>query len=529
MTSQPRFVGAFEMAANEVYLDALIPREDFATLSGLSAGSSMSSISLSTLSDDFFVSSLRKPDFQRETANWNPQKIVDLVEAFLDGDLVPAVILWRSGQFVFVIDGAHRISAMLAWVYDDYGDKRRSREFLENQVPVEQVEIAEKTRSLMNERVGSYSSYKEAAKSPAYADEKIKNRLGALASNSFVVQWVPAENAEGAEKSFFKINQAPTPVNPIEKRILRSRSSANAISTRAINRSGSGHKYWGHFDAATQREIESFGRSINDILYKPSLSGSVIKTADVPIGGKGYSTLPFLFEFVNVVNEISPKTRKDPEDPDGEETLEMLRRVQDSLELISTDKPKSLGLHPLVYFYTRGGQFQPNAFLAVIQFVKNLEKDKKLDDFTRVRRNFEDFLLGHKEAFTLLVKNLGSGARSRPAIEKFLKYVFDQLASGKTTPEILSGAAAESEQFSFLSSPAPSRGTGRRKTFSSGTKSFAYVKELQKNGVRCGICGGLIHSNSIGVDHIKRKRDDGDARPSNAQVSHPFCNSGYKS
>jgi len=516
------------MASNEVYLDALIPREDFATLSGPSTGSSMSSISLSTLSDDFFVSSLRKPDFQRETANWNPQKVVDLVEAFLDGDLVPAVILWRSGQFVFVIDGAHRLSAMLAWIYDDYGDKRRSREFLENQIPNEQLDIAEKTRALINERVGSYASYKEAAKAPNYADEKIKNRLGALAANSFVVQWVPAENAEGAENSFFKINQAPTPVNPIEKRILRARASANAITTRAINRSGSGHKYWGHFSEDTQKEIERLGKDINKILYTPAMPGKVVRSADVPIGGQGYSTLPFLFEFVNVINDISASKRTDPEDPDGKESISMLKRVKSSLELISTDRPKSLGLHPLVYFYTRGGAFQPNTFLAVVQFVRGLESSNSLDDFIRVRRNFEDFLLGHKEAFTLLVKNLGSGARSRPAIERFLGYVFGKLKEGKSISEIVRDAPAENAKYSFLSDPPPSRGSGKSRSFNAGTKSFAFVQELQKNGVRCGICNGLMHSNSTSVDHIKRKNEDGDARPSNAQITHPYCNTGFK-
>lgn len=450
------------------------------------------------------------------------------MEAFLDGDLVPAVILWRSGQYVFVIDGAHRISAMLAWIYDDYGDQRRSREFLENQIPAEQIEIAIKARALMNERVGSYNSYKEAVKAPAYADEKIKNRLGALASNSFVVQWVPAENAEGAENSFFKINQAPTPVNPIEKRILKGRASANAIATRAINRSGSGHKYWGHFPREIQVEIENLGSEINRILYTPTIHGSVVKSSDVPIAGKGYSTLPFLFEFVNLINDISSRAKVDAPDPDGQQSLMMLKKVKSTLKLISTDGAQSLGLHPLVYFYTRGGLFQPNAFLAVVQFVTRLKGKNKLDSFTSVRKEFESFLLNHKEAFTLLVKDLGSGARSRPAIEQFLDYVFESLVSGKTPAQIVSDAPKENDRYKFLSVPPPSRGAGKSKAFGSGTKSYAYIQNLQNNGIRCGICGGLIHSNSTSVDHIKRKSDGGDARPSNAQVSHPYCNTGYK-
>src|SRR5215471_1798259 len=56
--------------------------------------------------ESFFYPVLRKPDFQRETADWTPEKIVDLVQSYLDGDLIPAIILWKSNDnHVFVIDG----------------------------------------------------------------------------------------------------------------------------------------------------------------------------------------------------------------------------------------------------------------------------------------------------------------------------------------------------------------------------------------------------------------------------------------
>ena len=43
-----------------------------------------------------------------------------LIESFLDGELIPAVILWQSATHIFVIDGGHRLSALLAWAHDDY-------------------------------------------------------------------------------------------------------------------------------------------------------------------------------------------------------------------------------------------------------------------------------------------------------------------------------------------------------------------------------------------------------------------------
>lgn len=206
------------MAANGVNLDALILREDFSSGAGPSTGRQMDSIGISTLRDEFWISGLRKPDFQRETANWTPQKITDIVAAFLDGDLIPAIILWRSGQYIFVIDGAHRISAVLAWLYDDYGDKSRSINFFENQIPEEQLRLAAQTRTLIASTVGSYQSLRDAANSRDFVSDKIKERLGGLAANAFVAQWVPGVEAESAENSFFKINQTPTPVDPIERK-----------------------------------------------------------------------------------------------------------------------------------------------------------------------------------------------------------------------------------------------------------------------------------------------------------------------
>lgn len=514
------------MAANGVNLDALIPREDFAAPTAPYKGTPIGTIGMGMLREDFFAQSLRKPDFQRETSNWTPQKIVDLIAAFLDGDLIPAIILWRSGQYVFVIDGAHRVSALLAWIYDDYGDKSRSMNYFENQVPEEQKKLADQTRKLVEANIGTYASYVDSSKTQ-YANDKIKERVGMMNSNSFVAQWVPAGDAIGAENSFFKINQAPTPVDPIERRILRGRRSATAIATRAINRAGAGHKYWAEFPNVVQDEIEKAGKAIYDALYLPPMGESPIKTSDVPVGGRGYSSLPFVFDLVNLVNGVGPK---DPLviDPDGAKTLQFLKSVQKRLERITTTSAGALGLHPLVYFYTRGGSFQPVAFLAVIQVIQKLIDKGQLDEFTRVRRMFEDFLITHKEAFTLIVKNLGAGHRSRPALEDFMTITLSGLWSGKSNEEIIAGMITDN-RFRFFATPAPVReNVSGKRNFSASTKSAAFINELVNSGTRCGICDGLLHRNSITTDHIERKADGGGAHYKNAQITHPYCNTTYK-
>jgi hypothetical protein len=280
------------MTTNVVNLDALIPREDLLVDAGAPNVSRLEKIDIRHIEEGFFLSALRKPDFQRETAQWSPDKVADLVRAFVDGDLIPAVILWQSGKDVFVIDGAHRLSALIAWVHNDYGDGPTSKKFFDGRIPEEQKAIADRTRKLIHGALGSYVDFTHASKNLATADEKTRERVGRLATNSLVAQWVPAGDAKAAEDSFFKINQAATPINPTETRILRSRNSANATAARAIVRAGTGHKYWGGFAQDVREEIESLGKEINAALYDPPLGNLPIKTLDVPVAGRGYNALP---------------------------------------------------------------------------------------------------------------------------------------------------------------------------------------------------------------------------------------------
>src|SRR5205085_10924176 len=134
---------------------------------------------------------LRKPDFQRETSDWTPEKIVDFVQSFLDGDLIPAIILWKSpDNHVFVIDGAHRVSALIAWVQDDYGDGLFSRPFFEHIIPEDQLKVAEVTRRQLQQRIGNYKEYKFALQRPDKSRPEISEKARRLASLAIQVQWV---------------------------------------------------------------------------------------------------------------------------------------------------------------------------------------------------------------------------------------------------------------------------------------------------------------------------------------------------
>ena len=114
-------------------MDAMIAREDLRETVGSSPETRrISEIRVEDL--EFgrpLFGLLRKPDFQRVTANWSSEKVSDFIRSFLNEEFVPSLIMWESklNGKLFVIDGAHRLSALMAWVNDDYGNGILSKSF----------------------------------------------------------------------------------------------------------------------------------------------------------------------------------------------------------------------------------------------------------------------------------------------------------------------------------------------------------------------------------------------------------------
>lgn len=527
------------MAAHTVNLDALIPRDDFVSIATQTGGTPRGTISVSDLEQKrFFQNSLRKPDFQRETTHWSPAAVVDLVQAFLDGDLIPAVILWERGDETFVIDGAHRLSALIAWIRDDYGDGYQSNAAFGSAISDEQRNVADRVRKLIQKDIGTYAEYSGLVGKTVHDPVKAK-RLSAIGKQSFVIQWVTAATPGAAEASFFKINQAAQPIDPIERMILQSRMSPNAIASRCIARGGSGHKYWSKFEPAVRAEIENLGSQISDILYKPP-QPQPVTSADQPIAGKGYNALLFVYFLVSLCNNLRiPNTLQQkriddtlPDDVDGGTTTQFLRNVKSRLELISTKESKSLGLHPLIYFYAKSGTFLQNAFLASLNFAAQLEQNKRLKDFTTVRRKFENYLLKNKVFVTLTISRLGSGVRSLDRLTSLYMKIFEAFHEGLDEQEIYKRLVAQNDfvHLKQVEIPSPNFDAApSKKGPSKQTKSAAFIEAAMANPMRCPICDGALHSNSITFDHTKRVRDGGNNESENLKPAHPYCNSGFKS
>ena len=535
------------MPKHLVNLDALIVREDLEVTSDApdKPGSAVANFAVDQLQEGQNMSGvLRKPDFQRETVNWTSEQVLELVKNFLDEELIPAIILWKApNRNVFVIDGAHRLSALIAWVNDDYGDKQLSQAFFgHDNIQREQKLAAKETRKLIEYEIGGYNFLRAFIKNPEGATPTQLRRARNIASVQIVTQSV-TNDAAHAEASFYRINQGGAVIDDSEKEIIQSRSRAEALSARALLRAGTGHKYWRRFPGTVPTEIESLAKEIHSLLYKPEVEDE-IRTLDLPMAGRGYSgsSLSVLFEFVHIANDLpreqkkgrkkdtfEPLPKDDPKkDIDGTTTLKYLNRVKDISELITSKEKKSLGLHPAVYSYSATGKFQPTAFFAQVELVKRLLRTDGFIDFTRHRARFEDFLVKYKYFVNQLIGGHGSMTRGLGPLVDLHKLVLDGIGAGRSEDEIKNAALADARFSAHLREIREIPNTNK-KGFSSATKAAARLKSALDYAQRCPICGARLHANATSVDHIKRREEGGtSAHSSNAQITHPFCNTGYK-
>ena len=525
------------MTRNVVNLDALIPREDLAA--PVEANADIPGLKISDLKPGLIYSWLRKPDFQRETANWTPEQVADLIETFANGNIIPAIILWQNGQRVFVIDGAHRLSALIAWAQDDYGAGALSAAHYQNSIPEQQRLMHDETKKLVVDRVGTYSAHELAAQFQKADDPEILRRAAALGFKGIDVQWIKNANVEQARSAFFRINQGGTEIDTTETRILRAKDSALAIASRAVSRGGTGHSYWKKFQEPERSQIEKLSAEIHRLLFLPALHVP-IKTLDIPLAGFGYgaSVLPFAFDLVSLANKLSvpdSTNRKRklidnlPDDADGKETIRYLTAAKKSAELLLSDDPVSLGLHPALYFYTSSGAFQREALFNVLVWVTRLISDNRIIPFLKTRKDFERLLMEHPVLSKPAVHKLGSGGRSRKRMVQLYDRMLDLLDSGKSTNETWTTIVSEDE-FKFLATDdleqkqqeAEGKPGGK---FTRASKSAGFFSQALGNAPRCDLCGGLLHVNGIASDHKIDRAAGGSSAPVNAHPVHPRCNS----
>jgi hypothetical protein len=517
--------------ANLVNLDAMIKRADFASeASDESLFENVSTISVRDFTKGGLIGpSLRKPDFQRETNHWTPQQVVSLLECFTNGDLIPSVILWQSPTYLFVIDGGHRLSVLRAWIEDDYGDGPLSHSYFGNEISKEQRLLAERTRRLIAEKVGSWQHFQAKVENDGL-DVAERKRVNAIISRGLPIQWVKGD-ADKAESSFFKINTKGTPLDSVEELLLKSRKRPISIAARAVIRSGKGHKYWSAFPENMAVRIESVAKDLHKTLFEPEIKRP-IKTLDLPLGGsKGVRvSLQVLIDFMLIANRNQQGMPKDvygvPEDDSGEATVQALQKGVRLANRVTGNDGGSLGLHPAVYFYGPSGRHSSPMFMGTMKVLgeKLANNDPSFfRKFTKVRSELEKALILNKDLIaTVLQKTLSS--KRVDVYAAILEQTIASLDVGESVDDefIVKASGLNGK---LITGTAEVQG----KSFSEDIKSQAFIYSALASAMKCPICHGYLDPDkSVSYDHVIRLREAGTASFDNCQLTHPYCNQSVK-
>ncbi|MDR7035237.1 DUF262 domain-containing protein [Mesorhizobium sp. BE184] len=518
--------------AQRVNLDAMIRREDFAKeIKGTVAPRIVTELKLSDLLPSAAIRrQLRKPEFQRETNHWTPDQVVKLVTSFLDEDVIPSIILWRSANFIFVIDGAHRLSALCAWIQNDYGDGTESKTFYSDEISQEQKRVATRVRKALDTTIGTYASLDRLVGQAALG--KAGERAGSMNTQPIVVQTVKG-TSKAAEDSFFAINKQGTALDETEEYLIRNRNKPVSIGARAIVRAGFGHPYWSSFSHANQEEVIKLAGELHRTLFDPE-STAPLKTLDLPLAGSKspVDALAVLIDFLTVsdtranIERLADDPSVTATDDTGDLTIRALKSGLKIAHRITGNSPESLGLHPAVYFSNDKGKHSRFLFLGFCALIA--EKIKNNDGgwfrkFTNARKDVEVFLIANKSVIGIVLQNLGKKTRV-PRMKEMFSFLVDECSQGRApeTQTVFSHLGLSGKIYDLTAAP-------RAVVFSDDTKSQIFYRQAIEKAERCPVCSGLLDvSKSVSYDHITPVRDGGLGTVENGQMVHPYCNTGMK-
>ncbi|WP_404710066.1 HNH endonuclease family protein [Sphingomonas sp. MMS24-J13] len=508
----------------------MIQRADFATEDGEYTMDLFQNFNVSNLESGSPVRGLmRKPDFQRETNHWTPAQVTTFIASFLDNELIPSLILWKSSSYIFVIDGGHRLSALRAWIEDDYGDGAISQVFYGGEISDDQKRLAKRTRAMVEARIGRFSKLKSIVGSTNSGSELDLKRAHLLFTRGLNLQWVQG-TASVAETSFFKINSQGTPLDDTEELLLRNRKKPIAVGARAILRAGGGHKYWSSFSADAQKSVEAAARQLFEVLFDPEVS-QPIKTLDLPLGGSvsPLDALSLLIEFLSIADSTQTLTKGIAgydDDPDGSTTVAVLQNALSVAKRITGNSNGSLGLHPAVYFYNERGKHSRFLFLGMVLLISRKIKDNDggfFGKFVLARERMEKFLIENKSLIGILLQNMSKQTRVSKMRDLY-SFLIENFADNKTVKveEAIEHLGARGRILDITTA-------ANNTVFSDETKSALFVKRALDSAIKCNICHGLLDpAKSVSYDHVTPVREGGTGDVSNGDLVHPYCNQSVK-
>lgn len=512
----------------KIFLDAFVKKDDFNAEfnDGTRSQSMKTTISITELeSNSFFLNALRKPDFQRETNDWDSDKVVEFLDSLVSNELIPSIILWKNeNNLIFLIDGAHRVSAVCAWINDDYGDGEISRKYYDGYIPTEQVKIAQELREKVNCIIGPYSEYKN--KTIAKRGPEFEKKLNNLGSIGISIQWVFGDSRK-AEESFVKINQKSTPIGERELEIITNRDMAYAACTRLILRAAKGHDYISQItDEISKREIVSLAREVHTLMF----GNKYVDYTDLdnlPIAGMLSSshTLDIIAQTVIICNEgnkellqakIETKTLK-----------KILNNCKKVLSYIFSKEQYSFGLHPYIYFYNDIGGHKIGNYYGILQLIVDIKDNSiELNKFIKNRSRLENIIVKYSFVFQQLQRKWRQSKRAYKELSNFYHDLIQEIDQNEDDIDVINKISTKYDFLDFRI--IDNEVITKNANFSQGKKRQIKIQNLANKLLKCPICDGFLSPNSSSIDHIIRKEDGGTNSIKNGQMTHLYCNTTYK-
>ena len=579
--------------SQSVYLDHLIEREAFLykstqDLSNAKPNStprvSLLQLIRSSSERGGFRRQLRKPDFQRATWAWSPTQCVDLMDSLLKNSVVPSVILWSSpDQFIYVLDGGHRISVLLGYLNDDWGDKDLR---LLNPSQIEQVKrTAAEVRDLLRRKgIASFKEHQaaddlywqlvDAQPGPEKNDAEVRARMGDRDWNlattfrswnvedvGFSIQWVTG-NYNDAEESFLRINSSGTNLSDWEITLVRYRQSSFARLVTSLAYPEFIRRYWpltngGNEPLSPQAQknaetIPEHCNQISQLLWEPRDAGPGSRLRPLLVASSSIpESQPFYVgELLTVIQgqqgqpaqtlALMRNSRSQNPEQILSDGYNLSLKILEALNHLRGRTVYSLGIVSAAYFYNPEGipvRSLFYGFLFWITYGTKAEIQQRKEMFCAFRGQFEAKLLKHKsDIINRISRRIGSGGEVTFQTARYFQGLLELILEHRTDLESEKFDRAHAnllEGFGKNSTKTDTEKAGAANVVASRVASprqrsrIALEQEFDNMPV-CGICGGRLPTDdpqaALQFDHKVRHSAGGATSDVNLRRTHAFCN-----
>jgi len=488
------------------------------------------------------IKCLFKADNQRSTECWSVQEIANFIEDCTEDQNINLCILyWKDihGN-IYIIDGAHRLSCIYAWINRYFADEQVP------QAPNFNDQQKQDIRYLRN-YLGDLADFQKICTDAEFAEKKSK--LGDIKISFRQVLGTP----EDARRVFQSINSDTKRLDKYEEYHLRSRGSDAYYAIYACCYINDNKSNLEELQYTRLNELIELGERIHQLLFS-----TILLDNEMSHGKK----IGLVNELMNII--AGDQIHNIMSLNQGERVENLMSHLLTILCRIATPVKNagvpSLGLHPYLYFY-KDQRFQITSFLAWFSIVYEIHESLmqihhrtiSFKDFTRVRRSIEFLIANFPVATTETVGKCSSGIKGYDRLQivykaficlslemevdfddekclntfilsmsKAFKYInfnefYVERFLGGYDDAVVKNVVGYVESISPISRSKP-------KAFSALTKSLLKHNFVVGNHNFCLICDGLIYLDSTESDHRIAKAVGGQGVLENGLLVHPICN-----